>query len=469
MCSYNKINNTWACENDQILNKDLKGRMGFKGFVMSDWGATHSTIQSANSGLDMEMPDSYFFGAPLVQAVNDGKVSMSRIDDMVLRILTSAFAVGLFDRPASGNLSVDATSAAHNKLARELSEAGTVLLKNDKSLKNGNILLPLDVKNIRSIAIIGDDGNSTKVAGGGSGGVIPAYVITPFDGIRSRLARTHPNIKVTYAPTNPIPNAAKVAAAADVAIVFASTFSSEGSDRPNLFLDKPQDELIGSVSAAQSNVIVVAKTPGAVLMPWIHKVPAILCALMPGQEYGNAIASILVGDVNPSGKLPVTFPMTQQQIPTNTQQQYPGINNQADYTEGLLVGYRWYDAHNIKPLFPFGHGLSYTTFNYSQIKATAFQVSVTVGNTGSRSGAEVAQLYLGYPASAGEPPKVLRAFEKISLEPGEYKEIILPLSNRDLSIWDVTKQNWKLIRGKFNIYVGSSSRDIRASTVLNIH
>jgi len=452
MCSYNKVNNIYACENKQTL-MELKNEMGFQGFVQSDWGATHSTVQAANSGLDMEMPDARFFGTPLTQAVASGQVTEDRLNDMVLRILTALFAVGVMDDPPNGNLNINVTNEEHAELARTLSEAATVLLKNEKGI------LPLSTD--KKIAVIGDDGDrSPTIAGGGSGHVIAPYVISPYKGIMDKTK------SVTYSATTPLDQAVAAAKAADVAVVFVATSSSEGSDRPNLSLGAAQDNLVNAVVAAQPNTVVVIHGPGAVLMPWVDSVPAILTAFMPGQESGNAIASVLFGDVNPSAKLPVTFPRRENQVPANTTTRYPGINLQEQYSEKLLVGYRWYDAEDENPLFPFGHGLSYTTFEYNDLKVMERTVSGSIKNTGMHDGSEVVQLYIGYPETAGEPPKVLRGFKKIHLAVGGMADFSFTLTTKDLSIWDTTKSDWSEVKGSFGVWVGSSSRDIRLKGTL---
>jgi len=355
---------------------------------------------------------------------------------------------------------VDAQSATHTLLARRFAEAGTVLLKNKDHL------LPIR-EGVRTIAVIGDDGNLNPTAtGGGSGHVIPPYIVTPYQGIKTRAGSGR---HVTYAPSNPVSQAVALARAADIAIVFVATDSSEGSDRKNLSLGSGQDELVQAVAAAQPNTIVVAHCPGSVLMPWESKVSSILAAFLPGQEDGHAIASVLFGDLNPSARLPVTFPRTQSEIPVNTPQQYPGINDQASYSERLLVGYRWYDQKNVAPLFAFGHGLSYTNFTYSNLRVSGsinagWEIQVDVKNTGLAPGFEVPQLYLGFPSTAGEPPKVLRGFHKIVLGLNDLKTVHFKLSKREISIWDVNVHNWSPVKGVIRIYVGASSRDIRVTT-----
>jgi len=461
MCSYNLINGTWACENNQTLNVDLKGRMGFQGFVMSDWGATHSTAQSANNGLDQEMPDNAYFGESLVQAVDNGEVSEDRLDDMVLRILTSMYAAGLFDSENNNTMGNNVTSDEHAILARQLSEAGTVLLKND-----GN-MLPFDVESFSSIAVVGDVGNAAPIVHGlGSGQVNAPYIVTPFQGIKNFAAAY--DINVTYAATSPNTSALALVAQADYAIVVVGTISSEGYDRADLSLGNGQDELIAAVAAIQPNTIVVINTPGPVLMPWIDLVDAVVCSFMPGQEDGNALANILFGEVNPSGRLPITFPVNPQEVAANTVEQYPGIDNVAVYSEKLLVGYRWYDAKQVDPLFAFGHGLSYTTFSYSDIQIVdnadgSYNVTCTVTNNGTVAGAEVAQLYVSFPEGYGEPPQSLRGFKKFYLEPGTSFSPEFTITMRDLSIWNIDDSDWQYCPGTFTAHVGASSRDIRLS------
>lgn len=403
------------------------------------------------------MPDDSFFGQALVNAVKAGNVTQARVDDMTLRILTAMFQVGIFDQPQTGDLSVDSRSAEHTRLARHLSATATVLVKNNENI------LPINKNKVKTIAIIGDDGRDKPVvAGDGSGHVIPESIVTPFDGI---AAKAGSHIKVTYAPSNPIDNAVKVAAAADIAIVFVATISGEGEDRATLALPDNQDALVAAVAAAQPNTVVVVHTPGAVLMPWEASVPGILVAFMPGQEDGNAIADVLFGNVNPSARLPVTFPLTNSQTPLTTPAQYPGINDQATYSEKLLVGYRWYDAAKVTPLFPFGHGLSYATFQYFDLHIVATADDVTVNfrlqNTGLVPGTEVPQLYLGFPAIAEEPPKQLRGFQKVKLTPGETQHVSFTIYPSHMSIWDVHDHKWKPVQGRFTAFVGSSSRDIR--------
>eukprot|EP01130_Rhizamoeba_saxonica_P003642 TRINITY_DN1517_c0_g1_i1.p1 TRINITY_DN1517_c0_g1~~TRINITY_DN1517_c0_g1_i1.p1 ORF type:complete len:566 (-),score=128.00 TRINITY_DN1517_c0_g1_i1:45-1742(-) len=458
MCAYNKVNDTYSCNNDHTLNVGLKQEMGFKGFVVSDWGATHSTYSSVMNGLDMEMPGSTFFGMPLISDVQEGIIPQSRLDDMVFRILYAMFSANIFDTQQTGNLNANARSPEHDELAIRLGQDSVVLLK------NSNNLLP--ISKTAKIAIIGDDAHDAPISHGkGSGYVIEPFVITPLDAIRDISEKNGGT--VSYANSTEIKKAVKIASESDIAIVFVGVTSGEGHDRTTLSLGEVSNNLIKQISIAQTKTIVVIHNPGPVLMPWKKTIQSILVAWLPGQGDGAAIAPIIFGDVNPGGKLPTTFPVSDTQIPTNTEIQYPGIKKETEYSEKLLVGYRWYDAKHIEPLFPFGHGLSYTTFEYTNIELMGditqgmMVVLATIKNTGSVFGSEVAQLYLGYPPSAGEPPKVLRGFEKVHLNPSESATISFSIYSRDISIWE---NGWKVVNGKFNLFIGSSSRDLRLNT-----
>ena len=463
MCSYNKIGDVWACENNSTLNTALKEKMGFTGFVMSDWGATHSTNDSANHGLDMEMPDNRYFGDALKAAVQAGDVPQERVDDMVYRILLSMSTVGIFDRPQSGNLTANVTSDAHYTTARKVAAASTILLKNDGQV------LPLDASKITTIAILGDAGDlSPVVGGGGSGEVNVAHIVSPLEGIKARLTNT--TVQVIYAPTTPLNQAVAAAKSADVALVFTGVSSSEGSDRPNLSLPDGDNALIQAVAAANPRTAVIVTSPGSILLPWSDSVPAVVAALLPGQEFGNAISDVLFGDLNPSGRLPITLPNIENEV-NFTQIQYPGINNEANYTEGLLIGYRWYDAFNVTPRFAFGHGLSYTTFQYALVvdneasnkKSNDVAAIVKITNNGSVAGAEVVQLYLAYPEAAQEPPKVLRRIKKVFIQPDQSAEVIFILTQQDLQIWDSNAHDWTVVPGDYQLLIGASSRDIRVT------
>jgi beta-glucosidase len=452
MCSYNRLGGTYACENPAAL-ADLKVGMGFSGWVMSDWGATHSTGAAANAGLDMEMPDDLYFGAALASAVAAGEVSQARLDDMVGRMLVSLLRIGVLDDPPTGDPAATVTSAEHLALAREAASAGITLVRNRAGA------LPLDA-NVKSIAVIGSAGGDAPYSsGGGSAYVNVGKMVSPLVALQARAPSA---TSVSYARGDGGDQAAAVAAAvaADAAIVFAAVDSSEGWDRGSLDLPAEVDELIDAVAAVNARTIVVLHVPGAVSMPWLDRVGAVLVAFYPGQENGNAIAPILFGDENPSGRLPVTFPRNATDLPQVV------TTATVPYGEGLAVGYRALDARDIEPLVPFGHGLSYTTFAYSSLAlragttAGSLAVDFTLRNTGARAGTEVAQLYLGFPASAGEPPRVLRGFERVSLAAGESRTVTIELGPRQMSCWSTSGHGPYVPSGTFRLAVGGSSRDL---------
>ncbi len=487
MCSYNRIDGTYACENPRMLDGILKGELGFDGFVMSDWSGTHSTVQAANSGLDMEMgpaPGQYY-GDALKAAIQSGQVPAARLDDMVLRILRPMFARGIFEHPHAPEpdaFAADVRRPEDLTLARKISEEGTVLLKNA-----GNVL-PL-TGNGKRVAVIGSAGGpvgTSQSYGTGGSAHIPEFgtkadLVTPFQGIQQRGQAE--NDIVTYADGTSTADAVAAATTADVAVVFANDAESEGNDRPDLSLADAksctlagcqplpgnQDQLIAAVAAANPNTVVVLDTGGPMLMPWLNNVKGVLQAWYPGQEDGNAIAALLFGDVNPSAKLPQTFPKAMKDLPTQTAQQFPGVDDShgvphATYSEGLKVGYRWYDAQGIAPLFPFGFGLSYTTFSERRLRAkragSGVKVSLDVTNTGAREGAQVPQVYVGMPGSTGEPPKRLAGFDKVSLRAGETKTVSMSLDRRAFSYWDSLSGAWVARPGCYGLLAGSSSRDL---------
>jgi len=499
MCSYNLLNGDYACENSYLLNDVLKKQWGFPGFVVSDWGATHSTAKAALAGLDMEMPGDQFFGKELKKAVETGAVPVARLNDMVRRILRSEFAAGLFDNPPSRKVP-DIFKGF--EVAQRVEEQGSVLLKNAQGL------LPLSASGIRSIAVIGSHADVGVPSGGGSAQVDPPggnavppptppkapwfeqvvwHPSSPLKAIRAKA----PNAKVEYNPGTDPAAAAALAAASDIAIVFASQPTSEGADQRNLSLPDNQDALVSAVAAANPRTVVVLETGGAVTMPWIDRVGAVVEAWFPGIRGGEAIANILFGEVNPSAKLPLTFPRSEADLPHPKLAQQPPPASDADlvpifpgaafkanrrkfdldYSEGLKVGYKWYDAEGKNPLFPFGFGLSYTTWAYSDLKVApgpAPAVTFTVKNTGKRAGAEIAQVYVRLPEAAGEPFQRLVSWEKVRLAPGEAKTITLALAPLYLSIFDADTDAWKLEPGDYTVRVGGSSRDLPLSGAFRI-
>jgi beta-glucosidase len=497
MCAYNKINGTYACENEYTLGV-LKKDFGFKGFVVSDWGATQSTVKAALAGLDIEMPGNDSFGEPLKKAVKSGEVPMERLNDMVHRILRTEFDSGIVDNPRQPQ-SPDVMKGF--EVAQKVEEKGAVLLKNDRNL------LPLSAASIKSIAVIGGHADVGVMSGGGSSQVSPAggnavppppeitnnplaifmmsvyHRSPPLRGIREKA--TH--AVVQFDPGTDPATAAALAKSSQVAIVFAVQHESEGIDLKSLSLPDRQDALIEAVAAANPHTIVVLETGGAVLMPWIDRVSAVVEAWYPGIRGSEAIANLLFGDVNPSGKLPLTFPRSEADLPypkhvdppaadaQHPAPQLPGFPSlvalfmkvgptfDATYDEGLKVGYKWYDAEKKPVLFPFGFGLSYTTFDYSGIAVTPGDstiVTFTVKNTGKRAGTETAEVYASLPDAADEPPKRLVGWTRVELASGESKQVSVPVSRDRLTIYDEASDSWKLVPGSYVIRVGSSSQDL---------
>jgi beta-glucosidase len=475
MCSYNAVNGVFGCENKYLLTDVLKKEWAFKGFVVSDWGGTHSTIKASAAGLDNEEPLDEFYGAKLKAAVEAGKVSMAELDEHVRRVLRSEFATGIVDFPMQkGVPDIEGNLAA----AQKVEEQSAVLLKNKG-------LLPLSA-GVRSIAVIGPHANEGMMSGGGSAQVDApgrppagwqAQVWFPPSPIKVLQAK-FPGAKVQFDSGADPASAAALAKNSDVAIVFAYQWESEGMDLPNLSLPVKQDEIIEAVAAANPKTIVVLETGTAVTMPWVDKVGAVLEAWYAGSKGAEAIVNILSGDVNPSGKLPMTFPKSEADLPhPRLTQPGPGQTGEAavmktgepkptftmHYDEGLKVGYKWYDAEKKPVLFPFGHGLSYTTFAYSGLKVTPGKetaVSFTVKNTGKRDGAEIAEVYAALPASADEPPKRLVGWSKMWLKAGESKDVSINVDAKFLSIYDEAADGWKLVPGGYTFMVGGSSQEL---------
>lgn len=462
MCAYNEVNHVRDCEDPYLMDQVLKGEFGFGGFVTSDWFAITSSAPSVNAGLDMQMPDDCLLGTRLASDLQDGSVARSRLDDMVRRILGELFAFNLFNKQQTGTPWSVATNADHAAFARTAAEEGTVLLK------NAGRVLPFDPAHDHSIAVIGGDaGAETLSAGGGSAKVVAPYVVTPLKGIKARAGKS---ANVTYDDGSNPASAAAAAQKADVAVVFVNLFTQEDRDLPTINLPANENALVAAVAAANPNTVVVLHTGSAVVMPWLDQVKGVVEAWYPGQESGNAIASVLFGDVNPSGKLPVTFPASQALMPTSTPDRWPGIAGQVLYSEGLDVGYRWYDDHGVAPMFPFGFGLSYTSFAFRNLairpaaasspSGAVATVDVDVANTGSRAGADVVQLYVTQPAAANEPPRQLEGFQKVSLNPGQTKHVSLTLDRNAVSSWDPHLRQWKAVAGTYSVAVGDSSRHL---------
>lgn len=489
MCSYNRVNGDYSCENDHLLNQVLKRDWEFKGFVLSDWGGTHSTVKAATAGLDMDQPgDDGFFGDPLKQAVQSGQVPQARLDDMVHRIVRSMFACGVIDHPPLPRSVVDPFQGRDD--AQKIEEESLVLLRNSDGV------LPLDAAKVHSIAVIGGHADVGVLSGGGSaqvdapgGNAIDpqpgepkwgTHVYFPSSPLRYIREHAAADAEIAYDPGTDLKDAAKAAKAAQAAIVFVTQWTSEGLDAPTLSLPDNQDALVAAVAAANPNTIVVLETGGPVSMPWALQVKGIVEAWFPGIGGGEAIANVLFGRVDPSGKLPVTFAAKDADLPhpqvsgltpetTNNGADGAGrARNQprdfpVDYNvEGMAVGYRWFQLKNVQPLFPFGFGLSYTHFAYSnlQVDEKAASVSFDLKNTGSRTGDEIAQVYVTLPDIAGEPFRKLAGWRRVSLAAGESQHIRVGLDPLYLSTFSAADDGWKRPSGKYEFEVGGSSADL---------
>lgn len=479
MCAYNRVNGDYACENDFLLNKVLKQDWGYKNYVMSDWGAVHSSAKAINAGLDQESAgDAFdtqpFFKGPLKEALAKGEVSQARLDDMARRVLRGLFASGVVEKPVK---IAPIDYAAHAKVTRADAEEGVVLLKNDKGL------LPL-VAGARKIAVIGGHADVGVLSGGGSSQVYPIggravqgegpatwpgpmiyFPSSPLKALKARL----PGADIQFADGKDKAAAAKLAAASDVVLVFAAQWNGEAFDSP-LTLENDQDALIDAVASANGKTVVVLETGGPVLMPWLSKVGAVVEAWYPGSEGGEAIASVLTGAVDASGRLPVTFPAALDQLPRpvlDGDPQKPDDLFAVDYTiEGAAVGYKWFDKKGHQPLFAFGHGLSYTTFAYDNLKAEAkggvLTVSFDVKNTGKRTGKAVPQVYVSPKAGGWEAPQRLAGFEKVELAPGAAARVSLSIDPRLLATWNDKAHGWSVAAGDYTVTLGASSRDTAA-------
>lgn len=492
MCAYNRYNGTYACENDWLLNTVLKKDWGYKGYVMSDWGAAHSSAKAANAGLDQESAgDAFdkqpFFAAPLKADLAAGRVSQARIDDMARRVLRALFASGAVDHPVPKPTSHDlpaATLAAHAKVTQADAEEGIVLLKNDGDL------LPL-AKTAKTIAVIGAHADVGVLSGGGSSQVYPAggravkglepatwpgpVIYYPSSPLKALQAR-YPNARIVYDDGTDPARAAKLAAESELALVFADQWTTESVDVETLNLPKNQDATIDAVASANKKTVVVLITGGPVVMPWLDKVGAVVEAWYPGTAGGEAIARVLTGEVDASGRLPVTFPKSVADLPRpklDGDPKKPDDLFDVNYDiEGAAVGYKWYDLKKIEPLFAFGHGLSYSRFAYSNLKAAAVGDKVTVSfdvkNVGARAGKDVPQVYVSPKAGGWEAPKRLAAFKKVSLAPGATQRVTLTVDPRLLATWDEKAHGWSIAAGQYDVALGSSSRTLTATTPVTL-
>ncbi|HEX7423591.1 MAG TPA: glycoside hydrolase family 3 C-terminal domain-containing protein [Terriglobales bacterium] len=497
MCSYNRVNGDFACENKYLLTDVLKKDWNFKGFVLSDWQGTHSTAKASAAGLDHEEPGEIFFGDTMKKAVESGKVPRAELDEHVHRILRSMFASGVIDDPP-GKSVVDVVGGF--EVAQKIEEQSIVLLRNEHSQ------LPLEVSKVASIAVIGAHSDVGMISGGGSAQVDPPggnaimppgkgrtkwqdHIWFPTSPLKALRAKA-PHANVQYDPGTDPASAAALAKTADVAIVFAYQWESEGMDLDSLSLPEHQDDLIVKVAAANPHTIVVLETGSPVTMPWADQVSGILEAWYGGSRGAEAIARVIFGEVNPSAKLPITFPKSEADLPHPSIVKPPLASTtkhgdpdawktiaaglpafQTAYDEGLKVGYKWYDAERKQVLFPFGYGLSYTTYNYSDLKVTpgsSVHLSFKVTNTGTRAGSEIAEVYAALPESAGEPPKRLVGWSKVKLDAGESKEVVIEVNPEYLSIFNVERDAWQLVPGDYTFLVGGSSQSLPLKESVNL-
>lgn len=492
MCSYNQVNGVYACENP-ILTTSLDEQMGFDGYVMSDFGSVHSTAASMDAGLDQELNRPVFYTPALLDAaLAAGEITQEQIDQAAFDVVHTYIEKGLFDHPVPATAIPNVSTAEHKMLARTVAEQSTVLLKNDG-------VLPL-ADDGPTVAVIGQTASTTPTDSVSAKTGCAWYlvfirgtalncdaIVDPLTSITERVAQAGGN--VVYDNGADPAQAAAVAAEADVAVVFGHYTMGETNDLDDLHLDANGDALIEAVAAASDRTVAVLNAGSAVEMPWIDDLEAVLHAWHSGEQFGPALAALLWGDVNPSGKLPMTFPKSLADTPTSTPEQYPGVFSdgsttrpagsdeirQVNYTEGLQVGYKWYDEQQIDPLFAFGHGLSYTSFEYSDLQVehssdaatghVTTDVSFTVTNSGDRDGAEIPQVYLTLPDAANEPGKRLVGFDRVALPDGESQTVELTIdsdaSNHPFSIWDTDADAWQTLEGEYGIAVAASSRDIR--------
>ncbi len=501
MGAYNKYKGQQCCHNQYLLNDILRGEWGFDGVVVADWGGVHDTRQAITNGLDMEFGtwtdglswgrsnayDNYYLAAPYLELINSGQVGTKELDEKVRRILRLAFRTTMDRNRPYGSFGTEEHALAGRRIAQE----GIVLLQNK------NNVLPIDLNKAGKIAVIGENGIKMMTVGGGSSSLKAKYEISLLDGLRNRVGNqaevvyargyvgdadgsyngvvTGQDLSETRLAEELTAEAIRVAQEADY-VIFAGGLNksdhqdAEGADRLGLELPYGQDELIRALAKVNKNLIVVNISGNAVAMPWVNEVPAIVQGWFLGSEAGNALASVLVGDVNPSGKLAFTFPVKLTDNSAHSVGEFPGTKEEVNYTEGIFVGYRWHDKEKIKPLFSFGHGLSYTTFEYGKVTADKkdmsengqISFSVTVKNTGNRAGAEVVQLYISdLKSSLPRPQKELKGFQKVQLNPGEEKTVTFTIDKEALSFFDDAKHAWVAEPGDFDAVIAASATDIK--------
>lgn len=483
MCSYNRINGDFACENSYTLRDVLKHDWNFKGFVISDWGGTHSTEKASAAGLDQEQPVAQFFGPKLKEAVKSGKVPLSEIDDHARKVLYAEFLSGIVDDPPQDSV-VDIEKGL--EVAERVEEKSIVLLKNDHSV------LPIDSSKIHSIAVIGGHADVGMISGGGSAQVDPPggnaimppgkgathwqdhiwFPTSPVKALRAKL----PSARIDFDSGTDVNSAITLARNSDMAIVFAYQWTAEDMDLPNLSLPDNQDALIAQVAAANPRTIVVLETGTAVKMPWLNKVAGVVEAWYAGSAGHKALANVLIGEVNPSGKLAITFPKSEEDLPHPVIPPLPpkdqALSYAVHYDEGPEVGYKWYEAQRKQPLFSFGFGLSYTSYAYSDLSvdSSAKSVRFTIKNTGKREGTETTEVYAQLPSSSGEESRYKRlvGWKRVTLAAGESQTVTVPIDLRVLKTFDETNNSWNFAPGDYSVVVGGSSDNTPLSGSLNV-
>lgn len=498
MGAYNRFRGEYLCQNDYLNNKILKGEWGFKGMIVSDWGATHNTVTAALGGLDVEMGtytrnqdyDRNYMGLPLRDSVLTGAVPEEVVNDKVRRILRVTYNLNKME---PGRCEGELVTPRTREIAREVASESIVLLKNETKL------LPLDKSELKSIAVIGFNATQTQAKGGFTAGVKAKYEVTPLQGLKNKLGDA---VKINYAmgyiqkfekahnwrtPSIDTPDSALIAEAveaarnSDVAIIFGGNtreIETETKDRSSMTLPFGQDELIKAVAEVNPNTVVVIIAGAPMNMNTINAtVPSLLYGWFNGSEGGNAMADVLFGDVNPSGKLPFTIPVKLDDVGVHALGAYPGEDGKVVYKEGILVGYRWFDTKNIEPAYPFGFGLSYTTFDYENLKSDKstykpgeqIQLSLTLANTGDQTGKEVVECYMHEDnCPVMRPAKELKAFNKVEVKPGKKAKVLLNINVDDLAFFDENSNKWTVEPGKYTFLVGSSSRDIRQKVSIEV-
>lgn len=504
MGAYNKYKEQWACQNQYLLNDILRGEWGFDGVVVSDWGGVNDTKQAIYNGLDMEFGswtnglsegtsnayDNYYLSKAFLKMLQSGEVNEEEVNKKVRNILRLAFRTTMNTKRPWGSFGTE----EHAKAGREIAEEGIVLLKNE------NDLLPINPATTKKVLVVGENAIKMMTVGGGSSSLKAKYEVSPLEGIKNRIGNdaevvyargyvgdasgnyngveSGQNLADNRSESELIEEPIRLAKDADIVIFVGGLNKSEGedcegADRISLNLSYNQDKLISELAKANKNLVVVNISGNAIAMPWVKEVPAIVQSWYNGTESGNALASVLMGDVNPSGKLPFSFPVKLDDIGAHKLDAYPGVDKEATYKEGIFVGYRWLDKEKIKPLFPFGHGLSYTTFEYGNVVADKKDMTqddkitftVKVKNSGAKEGAEIVQLYISdLKSSVPRPLKELKGFEKISLKPGEEKEVSFTVDKTALSFFDADKHEWVAEKGDFEALIGASSSDIKSKT-----